>query len=215
MQVEFHVDLPQRESLAATSVARSAPRRRGMTFLEVTLATALLALVTASIFSAINFAVGSQARHEQLLGAAEVASRVVVMYLDDPDATLSQQDRPMDYGPWRYRWSARSAPITLKANADAAAQSGAVGSGPSLSRLEELEVRVWLGEESGGSRDPAPGVPQFALKRMLDMNPTFRNPDSLKAAMESGSLIDRIMGPGASGGEDEGGAGPSRPGGAR
>jgi type II secretory pathway pseudopilin PulG len=196
--------------------------RRGMTFLEVTLATAMLALVTASVFSAINFAIGSQARHEQLLGAAEVASRVVVMYLDDPDATLAQQDRPMDYGPLRYRWSARSETITMKADADAAAQSG-VGGGPSLSRLEELTVQVWLSEESGGTRDPAPGVPQVSLKRMLDMNPTFRNPDSLEGAMESGSLLERILGAGGAGaaGEGEqrggsrGGQGGSRRGGQR
>jgi hypothetical protein len=187
-----------------------------MTFLEVTLATALLALVTASVFSAINFAIGSQSRHEQLLGAAEVASRVVVMYLDDPDSTLAQQNRPMDYGLWRYRWSASSAPITLKADADAAAQSPSIGAGPSLSRLEELTVNVWLSEESGGAPDPAPGVPQFALKRMLDMNPTFRNPDSLEAAMESGTLIERIMGSGGAGaGEGQGGEGAGRRGGGR
>lgn len=186
-------------SLPASLVARESSRR-GMTFLEVILATAMLALVTASVFSAINFAVGSQARHEQLLGAAEVASRVVVMYLDDPDATLAQQGRPMDYGPLRYRWSASSAPITLEIDADAAAQSGAVGAAPSLSRLEELTVHVWLSEESGGSRDPAPGLPQVSLKRMLDMNPTFRNPDSLEGAMESSALLERIMGPGGGGG---------------
>lgn len=218
----FRID-QDRGLLSATSVARPFPAtsvaratRRGMTFLEVTLATALLALVTASVFTAINFAVGSQSRHEQLLGAAEVASRVVVMYLDDPDATLAQQNRPMDYGPLRYRWSANWSPITLEADAEAAAQSG-IGSGPSLSQLQELTVHVWLSEESGGARDPVQGVPQVSIKRMLDMNPTFRNPDSLEGALESGTLFERITGQGRGGpggaGGDEGGPGGSDGGG--
>lgn len=185
---------PARARPRRVAPARPHPRRRGMTFLEVMLATALLAMVTASVFSAINFAVGSQVRHEQLLGAAEVANRVVVMYLDDPAATLAQQSRPMDYGPHRYRWSARSAPIALVADAEAAAQGGAPGGGVSLSRLEELTVHVWLSEESGGAYEPLAGVPQFSLKRMLDMNPTFRNPDSLQGAMEGGTLLERILG---------------------
>ena len=169
--------------------------RRAMTFLEVMLATAMLAIVTASVFSAINFAIGSQSRQEQLLGAAEVASRVVVMYLDDPDAALAEQGKPMDYGPYRYRWRADAEPIELQADADAEAQGGPTsGGGVSLSNLQELSVQVWLSEESGGAYDPTPGVPQFALRRMLDMNPTFRNPDSLQGAMEGGTLLERILG---------------------
>ncbi|MFG0283322.1 MAG: hypothetical protein ACF8R7_02775 [Phycisphaerales bacterium JB039] len=174
---------------------RPARARRAMTFLEVMLATAMLALVTASVFSAINFAIGSQSRQEQLLGAAEVASRVVVMYLDDPDATLAQQGKPMDYGPYRYRWRADAQAIELRADADAEAQGGPTsGGGVSLSNLKELTVLVWLSEESGGGYDPVPGVPQFSVRRMLDMNPTFRNPDSLQGAMEGGTLLERILG---------------------
>ncbi|MEO1007292.1 MAG: type II secretion system protein [Planctomycetota bacterium] len=155
--------------------------RRGITFLEVVLASALLGIVSMGIFSAMNYVVLQQRRAEQALGAAEVANRVVVMFLDNPD-DMPSNGQPIAYGRHLYHWDYAAAPITLydpQATDDIAPLR--------LDRLRELTVTVWLHEDTGGARRPGPDAPTITVRRMLDPAPT-RNPDTLARAMDAGRV---------------------------
>lgn len=161
--------------------------RRGMTFLEVVLASALLGIVAFGIFGALNYLVLQQKRAEQIAGAAEVANRVVVMYLDNPKA-MPPGGRPIPYGRNLYRWTYEASPIEVY-------DPNAIGEATpmSLTRLQELTVSTWLHEDSGGAYSPNPGTPGIVVRRMLDPLAS-RNPDSLERAVQDGRLVEEITG---------------------
>lgn len=158
-----------------------------MTFLEVVLASALLGIVAFGIFGALNYLVLQQKRAEQIAGASEVANRVVLMYLDSPDA-MPPGGRPIPYGRNLYRWTYEAAPIEVY---DPNATDEATPL--SLTRLSELSVSVWLHEDSGGAYSPNPGTPGILVRRMLDPLAS-RNPDSFSRAVEDGTLIRGLTG---------------------
>lgn len=189
----------RRAHLALTS-------RRGMTFLEAVLASALLGVVSMAVFSALNYLVLQQKRAEQIAGAAEVANRVVIMYLDNP-RDMPQGGRPIPYGRHQYRWTYEAAPIEVF-DPNATDEPAPL----SLTRLQELTVSVWLHEDSGGAFTPDAGTPGIVVKRMLDPLAT-RNPDSFRRAIEDGGFIDGITGGDGgtprSGGSQSGGSGSS------
>ncbi|MFI4915416.1 MAG: type II secretion system protein [Phycisphaerales bacterium JB060] len=169
--------------------AHLAPSRRGMTFLEAVLASALLGIVAMGVFGALNYLVLQQKRAEQIAGASEVANRVVVMYLDSPD-NMPQGGRPIAYGRHLYRWTYESAPIDVF-DPNATDEPTPL----SLTRLRELTVSVWLHEDSGGAYSPNPSTPGIIVRRMLDPLAT-RNPDSFERGIEDGSLMEGITGGG-------------------
>jgi len=177
--------------------------RRGITFLEVVLASALLGLVSLGVLSALNYMLLQQRRGEQVRGAAEVANRVVVMYLDNPEG-MPASGQPIASGRHLYRWRYEASPITLfDPNAE-----GDEGASPlTLDRLQELTVTVWLHEDTGGSYEPRTGTPAITIRRMLDPVPT-RNPDTLAAAIADGRLLRGVSGSGgpATTGGSQGGA---------
>ena len=177
-----------------------------MTFLEAVLASALLGIVAMSVFSALNYLVLQQKRAEQIAGAAEVANRVVVMFLDDP-AAMPPGGQPIDYGRHRYRWSYEAAAIEVF-DPNATDEPMPL----SLTRLQELTVSVWLHEDSGGDFAPDGGTPGIVVRRMLDPLAT-RNPDSFQRAIESGLPFEALGGGGGStprsGGSQVGQGGPS------
>ena len=172
-----------------------------MTFLEAVLASALLGIVSMGVLSALNYLVLQQKRAEQIAGAAEVANRVVVMYLDDPD-DMPPGGRPIAYGRHLYRWSYEAAPIEVF-DPNATDEPKPL----SLTRLQELTVSVWLHEDSGGAFSPHAGTPGIVVRRMLDPLAT-RNPDSFERAIEDGGFIEGITG-GAAGARRSGGSQPS------
>jgi hypothetical protein len=166
-----------------------------MTFLEVVLASALLGIVSMGVFSVLNYLVLQQKRAEHFAGAAEVANRVVVMFLDDPEA-MPSGGQPIAYGRHLYRWTYEAAPIEVD---DPNATEEATPM--SLTRLQELTVSVWLHEDSGGAYTPSAGTPGIVVRRMLDPLAS-RNPDSFSRFIDRG-LIEAIVsggGPGRSGG---------------
>lgn len=172
----------------ARAPAQFAARRRGMTFLEVVLASALLGIVAMGVFGALNYLVLQHKRAEQLTGAAEVANRVVVMFLDNPDA-MPSNGQPIPYGRHRYRWTYDAGPISV---IDPNATEGQP-SPLTLDRLQELTVTVWLHEDSGGASAPGPSTPGLTVRRMLDPAAT-RNPDSMARAIDDGRLLRGLQG---------------------
>lgn len=193
----------------ARSVDQLAVSRRGMTFLEVVLASALLGIVAMGVFGALNYLVLQQKRAEQLTGAAEVANRVVVMFLDNHEA-MPSNGRPIDYGRHRYRWTYSAGPVTV---VDPNATEGQP-SPLTLDRLQELTVTVWLHEDSGGAFAPNATVPGLTVRRMLDPM-AIRNPDSFSRAIGDFRMFGALQGESGrrSGGSQDGAPAPRQGGG--
>lgn len=171
-----------------------------MTLIEAVLATALFGLVAMSILAGINSIWRWQSRQEQTLGAAEVANRLMLIYLDSKDEMPSQM-APVDYGRYRYRWSMRVTGVELAAPAglelDAARRRSERAERSKLQdRLRHVTIRAWLSEENEGTAgsfrfdDRAPSA---VVSRLVDPIAT-RNPDSLKNVMSDPEKWARMLG---------------------
>ncbi|MCA9303889.1 MAG: type II secretion system protein [Phycisphaerales bacterium] len=168
--------------------------RRGMTLIEVILAVVLLGMVGATLASAAGFMGSMQRRLEQNLGAAELANRLMLQFIDDRES-LPSQALPIEYDRDRFRWTLEERPVTfnVESNADAQTSSStAVGSGASLSRIKMVTIRVWLGADSGGSRAFEQGIPNATITRLIDPL-AFSNPDSLETLLNQPGGIERLL----------------------
>lgn len=151
--------------------------RAGLTFLEVVLASAILALVAAFVFAAFNHMISSQERQQRRLGAAELCNRLILQYLDDKE-TMPSPTLPVAYGGARYRWRLTEAPAHLTpARPDVAAERIGASS-LTVDRIQLITVNVWLSEESGGSFVNDGTSPSYTITRLMDPISTSRNPDS-------------------------------------
>lgn len=168
---------------------RSAPRcRRGLTFLEVVCAVGILALVVASVTAVVTFIVNSQQVQQRKLNATEVANRLMLIYLDDPNE-LKRLGPFVPYDKLKYRWQLREGDVGVRS----VKAGGVQGSVNSLDRFTNVTLVAWLSEESGGSSEPQPGVPIGKVSRLVDPVP-LRNPDSLKNAVKDDSLRAGLIG---------------------
>jgi type II secretory pathway pseudopilin PulG len=172
----------------------AAHRRAGMTFLEVVAAFALLGVVTAAIFGVFGFVSGTQLRQQRMLGCAEVANRLMLQYLDEPTG-MPDTHKPVEYGPQgapaRFRWDYSEDPVQItEVLADQRDQSRQSPFSPD--RFRQVTIRVWLSEESGGSRFPEGDTPSATLSRMVDpMAP--RNPDSFMNMLQNPEAFRQFM----------------------
>ncbi len=172
------------------------PRARaGVTFLESVLGVVLLALVTTSLASAVSFMQRSHARLERRLGAAELANRLILQFIDDRES-LPSPSLPLEYGENLYRWSLDEQRVRFvtrtPAQGTSAAPDAGIGSGASLDRVQMLVIRVWLAPESGGSMAYDPQIPGVVITRLVDPL-AFSNPDSLQSLLEQPDGIERLM----------------------
>ncbi len=150
--------------------------RRGLTLLETVLAVALLSMVALSVFGAINYCVGAHERGRQRLACAELANRLMLIYMDDDDE-LRQMPRALEYAGERFAWSVREAFVDIRPAKEDQARAA-----QSLDRFKNVTIEVWLGEESGGESRPTGSAPAARLVRMLDPVP-LRNVDSLSGRL--------------------------------
>jgi len=150
-----------------------------MTFIEVTLAVALLALLSSTVFGAFSYLMGRQRLEQQKLGAAEVANRLMLQFLDDPDS-LPAAGLAVEHGPDRYRWDQVQTPVKIKPVEPSNPQPVAAGARSSnmlIDHTVQVTMRAWLSEESGGSTELDSSVPNVTITRIV--YPTLsRNPDS-------------------------------------
>lgn len=161
-----------------------------MTFIETVCAVALLALVAASMLGAVGFLYKAQHRDRQRLACAELANRLMLQYLDDKD-TMPAADRPLEYGPERFRWDLREdAAAVTPAVADDSRNRGSAGN--RLDRFKLITVRVWLSDESGGTREPALGTPTVSIWRLVDPM-AFRNPDAINRMINTDAGRRRLL----------------------
>ncbi|MBL8762547.1 MAG: hypothetical protein JNL50_14730 [Phycisphaerae bacterium] len=160
------------------------PSRRGLTFLETLFASALLALVAAAVFGALSFVLGRQHHEQRTLAAYELANRIILQYLDDPEQ-LPDQSLPLEYGKDRFRWTLSIDPVTVTA-ASEAPKDAADTRRSMLDRVKQVSVRVWLGEETGGTRefDASAAHPKASLTRIM-YPMAYRNPDAFDRLINS------------------------------
>ena len=179
------------------------PRRAGLTFIEVVAAVALLGVVAAALLGVLAFLGGSQSRQSQQLASAELANRLILMYLDDPTAMPAGRE-PIAYGPSQYRFRYQEEPVQLVEARPEGRTATRTQSPLTNARFVQLTVRVWLSERSGGSREPDDGAPGATLTRIMDPIAN-RNPDSLANIMSNPVRMQQwmermggFMGPGGS-----------------
>lgn len=171
-----------------------AEQRRGMTLIEVILAVVLLGMVGATLASAAGFMGNMQRRLEQNLGAAELANRLMLQFIDDRES-LPSTSLPIDYDKDQFRWTLEERPVTFNIESNSDEQSGSstsVGSGVSLSRIKMVTIRVWLSADSGGSRAFEQGIPSATITRLIDPL-AFSNPDSLETLLNQPGGIERLL----------------------
>jgi prepilin-type N-terminal cleavage/methylation domain-containing protein len=167
--------------------------RRGMTFIEVVCASAIVGIVAAAVFSAFSFVSLTQVRETRNLACMEVANRLMLSYLDNPSG-LGEGQRVVEYGPpeaaAKFRYDLSEQPVKL---VEVAADRRSDSRSPlKLDRFKVITVRVWLSEESGGARSPGNNVPEATLTRMIDPV-ALRNPDSIANMMKDPRQYERFM----------------------
>lgn len=166
--------------------------RRGLTFLEAILAVVLLSMVATTLSSAVSFMSQSQRRMDQKLGAAELANRLVLQYMDERDS-LPDKSLPIEYDMDLYRWTLEEAPVKFEFDDQGVDDAGNnVGSGVSLDRIKLITIRVWLGADSGGSRSFSADVPNVVITRLIDPL-AFNNPDSLNTLLQKPGGIEKLF----------------------
>ncbi len=156
--------------------------RTGLTLLEVVLASALLGMMAAVILGTISAIWGWQGRQQESLGAAEVANRLMLTYLDD-STEMPPSNLPVAYGPYRFHWEMKRTPVKIRdpedLPPDVASKRAEKTVRSGLDRIEFVTVKVWLSEETGGTLNLEEGTPHALLERLVDPL-AFRNPDSIK-----------------------------------
>lgn len=172
---------------------------RGMSLLEVALATTLLGIASALIFSAVGQMWAGQQRQQQTLGAAEVANRLILQYLDDFNQ-LPRRSTPIPYGGYSYRWSLREEDVELQIpdglSSEAMTTLAERRDRTNRSSPKSITVHVWLSEEqANGGVIARAQTPEFVLTRLMDpMAP--RNPDSFGKSITDPNLSNRLFGGG-------------------
>lgn len=159
---------------------RGVAARRGMSFLEVVLALAILAMIAATSLAAISAITGQARAARHKLAATELANRLILQYMDDP-TRMPRAELPIEYARERYRWSLREGSVSM---VPVVAPEERTTNGPRrMDRFKTVSVQVWLSEESGGRMVPDEGTPGAVLTRLMDPY-ALRNPDA----------IDRLVG---------------------
>lgn len=164
--------------------------------LEMVFAVAMLAMLTAAGFGAVQYAMTMQTREQERLGAAELASRLIIIYLDD-QKSLPSEFNTIPYENYTYRYTMKESKFTVKEMHPVEALPNSPSRGLSLDRFKQVTIRVWLSEETGGTLDGGPGTPSVTLTRLVDPI-ALRNPDVLERKRDSPdgmrSLAEEFMG---------------------
>ncbi|MEZ6244041.1 MAG: prepilin-type N-terminal cleavage/methylation domain-containing protein [Phycisphaerales bacterium] len=167
--------------------------RRGMTMLEVVLAVVLLALLAATFATSHSYIHAAASREAQRLGAAEIANRMMLQYIDDKKM-LPPQSTQLDYNQQRYRWSLDEIPVDLKLDPAAAENESQRGGGLGLERIRMIVVRAWLSEDSGGSYIYTDSVPSITLTRLFDpLGFEHHSPDSAERQLGTEEGIREVL----------------------
>lgn len=180
--------MPRPRPTRRVKLARTARQRAGMTLLEVVLAVALLAMITAAAMSTVTLIITLSIDDQRRLGAYEVAHKLLLQYLDEKKKMASTSS-PIDYagGRYTYRYRLEETPMEMRTKArEARSSSGEVAA----DRFKLITIRVYNAVDMGGSM--AQGEELAVLSRIMDPIAIMRNPDSIKRAL-SGEGLNEII----------------------
>ena len=126
------------------------------------------------------------------LGAAEVANRIIITYLDDKTSIKKLPDL-IDYGPDSYRWDLEEDTVRIEEpNRHLRVTAGREGAVPNaLVRLDEIRVTVWQDDGTDASLTPG-STPGVRLNRLV--NPiAYRGDDVIERTLASPDRISELM----------------------
>jgi len=174
---------------------RTAPSRRGLTFIEVVIATGILAGLATMILGTLSFMENATLRQQHRLNATEVAHRVICQFLDDPDK-LPDKNLPIQQGEHYYRFILRDEILVTE---DSGTEGLRQGQGRVTTQMDPQEqlrsmlgrvtVQVYLDDPGNPIDTGAPmaelvriyGTLSLAdedaiMKRLLDLVNKIQNP---------------------------------------
>ncbi|MBY0312947.1 MAG: hypothetical protein K2W85_12825 [Phycisphaerales bacterium] len=159
-----------------------------MTLLEVVLAVLMISLVALVVTSAVNSIMGMEANGRKRLAAYEVANRLMLTYLDDPE-NLPSESNPIEYGSYRFLYEVELTPSRLVINRTQEATGASL---QKLDRFRMIGITVYDALESDVAL-AAEGEPLAALSRAIDPF-TPRNPDSIESLGRDQRKIGKLVG---------------------
>lgn len=169
---------PERHARARLPV-RPNRRRAGMTLLEVVTSVVILGLVASSLAGALAFVFRSERQQDLRLAAHELASRILLQYLDDETVVEGMRGKPLDYGVNRFRWDIDITRVAMSVKAPAA--NSTRPRSQHHDRFECVTVRVWLESDQAHGRNAVLDqgtAPLAELSRLLDPA-AARNSDAM------------------------------------
>jgi type II secretory pathway pseudopilin PulG len=179
---------------------------RGLTLLEIVLALTLLALLSATVLGSLSAIDAMQRRNQMVLAANEVASRLMLMQLDD-DRSLPSKAQVIEQGPFLFMYDLVEETVKLELNR----RQGSLDTKPQgLDRFQQYSITIYEAELINGMPRSVEQVAQ--LQRIVDPF-TMRNRESMRRIeQDPNRFIGRVtqfFGKGAGGGS--GPANPPRP----
>ena len=148
-------------------------------------------MIGATLAAAASFMTMSQRRSEQRLAAAELANRLMLQYIDNQDA-MPSDSLPVEYNADLFRWTMDVQPVRIEMVNPTETQNAQDVGGLNFDRVKLVAIRVWLGEDSGGSRGYTTQVPNAFVSRLIDPL-AFNNPDSLQTMLEEPGGLERLF----------------------
>ncbi|MEO1583221.1 MAG: type II secretion system protein [Planctomycetota bacterium] len=170
---------------------------RGFTFLEAVLGLALLGIIGGAIFGVLGYAWRVEINARQTLGAAEVANRVLISYLDDSTSPRKLPDT-IAYQEMTFRWSLDTTRVSIKDTVPSARtdRDGSATIQEALDKMESVVVIAWIDDGTPASLVPG-STPGYRLDRVIDPF-TFRSADSIDRLINDperrDELFQRIIG---------------------
>ncbi len=154
---------------------RSGRGHRGVTLLEVVLATALLALLAASLASTVGFANRSEVLRYKRLAAYEVANERLLRHIDQEFNTNLDPAQPVAYEGLRFSYDIFMERTTVE-------QPGEVKSNNNFAeglRLVRIRVYELAAPYPGATEVRGPLLAELVRPNHMLMA-TFRNPDAMQ-----------------------------------
>lgn len=160
------------------------PARRGFSFIEAIAASVLLAMVASIVMGGVSAIQNSQERALRTLDCAELANRLAIQWLDDPEAR-PPETIPLNFSDYRWEIVEQKLGIEGEFGDDRTRRTSP------LAQARRITVTVWL--HTGPESQSAPGPnPSFTLSRYLHLIAN-RNPDSMRHHFEDENIRTRLL----------------------
>lgn len=157
--------------------------RRGVSLIEVVMASLLVAVLSTAVVGAIVTVVAADVKNQQKLEALELGNRLLLQFLDDKDA-LPHEEAPIEQGLGTYRWKLTRTPVKLQMPPGSIIMPPTADSPgeKTQAKTELLTVTVYAGVKQAGGGF-APGKLLCTLSRLNHpLSVIYRNPDAMARA---------------------------------